>query len=256
MSGTQVGGICDDDHVWQTSTGKLVLDGFSYQRFTGTARTDAGGRIEWLCKQLPHHMGTEFKPNPWEHLSSVLRNMGHLEDAREVAIAKHKKMRAAGRFVGGSKVWDLVYGALVGYGYRPWRLVGIMSLVWATCTIVYLPAVNPQWFDSKHHLIRPAVSQAEAICRSTTPPEKHLNSCAAHRPRYRDFFVPAYSAEVLIPLITFGYKGDWRPVVSTADGKPLFFGWVVRVIYWFEIIFGWLASLLLVAAVGNLIKRE
>ena len=61
---------------------------------------------------------------------------------------------------------------------------------------------------------------------------------------------------MLIPVVSLGYKGEWRPVVSTPDGQPLFWGWAIRVIYWFEIVFGWVASLLLIAAVGNLIKKE
>jgi hypothetical protein len=66
----------------------------------------------------------------------------------------------------------------------------------------------------------------------------------------------AYSAEVLLPVISLGSKADWEPSLSTRDGEPLYWGWLLFVVYWIEIAFGWLAGLMLVAAIGNLVKRE
>ena len=67
---------------------------------------------------LPVRAGAHdrFKPQPWEQIIGVLRQMGHIDEARRLAIAKHRKMRAAGRYAGASAAWDLDYGTLVGYG--------------------------------------------------------------------------------------------------------------------------------------------
>lgn len=48
----------------------------------------------------------------------------------------------------------------------------------------------------------------------------------------------------------------WAPIVVTAGGEPLQGGlWTCRLM-WFELLFGWGASLLLVAVLSNLVKKD
>lgn len=86
----KVGSLVDDLKSWPE--GKLDLDGFVYGRLSGKAPTDAETRLKWLKKQPALHLGQvgdgkDFKPQPWWQLQKVLRDMGHLEYARQVAIA-------------------------------------------------------------------------------------------------------------------------------------------------------------------------
>jgi hypothetical protein len=240
LSGMRVTTLCDDNS-WRKSEGQLVLDAFIYDRLAGGAPTKASSRIEWLLLQRADHLGTEFRPQPWEHLITVLRAMGHPEDARTLAVARHEYMRKAGRYVGGSWAWDWIYGRLVGYGYRPMRLLISTAAVWLLCAAAYWAGTNPESFGVKTHILAPVPPEAP---QSRQPPD------------YANFVPLIYSADVLLPVVDLGYKKEWRPVVADPAGRPLFWGQALRFLYWFEIAFGWVAGLLLVGVLGNLIKKD
>jgi len=256
LSSMTVGSLDDDEASWQGAKSAVILDGFTYGRFAGEAPTDARMRVAWLDLQSNRDLKGRFRPQPWEQVIATFRSMGYSDEAREVAVAKHERMQKAGRFVGGSRLWDRTYGMLVGYGYRPWKLLRSVLIVWLFCTLAYWAAVNPQWFGSETHLLAPMKSEPNLPCLLARATNPNAQPCPPKEVRYENFFVPAFSAEVLLPVVTLGYKGEWRPVVSTPDGRQLFWGWALQFLYWFEIFFGWVAGLLLVAAVGTLIKRD
>ena len=79
--------------------------------------------------------------------------------------------------------------------------------------------------------------------------------CVSPVPDYESFVPLIYSLDVLLP-VDIGYAGEWTPVVRNPADKPLYLGRALRFLYWFEIGFGWLSGLLLVAALGNLIKKD
>lgn len=151
----KVGSLEDDFKSWPE--GGLNLDGFVYGRLSGKAPTDAKTRLKWLNKQSDSHVGViedgkDFKPQPWRQLQKVLRDMGHLEYARQVAIAFEDQLRTAKligqtpedwckpiagiyRFFSRSFHW--LFGWLIGYGYRPLGLFIKMVVVWLLCGAVY-----------------------------------------------------------------------------------------------------------------------
>lgn len=251
----QVGSLSDDAGSRKSLDGKLILDGFTYGRLIA-APVDAVRRIAWIGQQRPAHLREDFKPQPWEHLMKVLREMGHPEDARKVAIAKHKQMRSAKRFVSGSKLWDLIYGALVGYGYRPWRLLWIAAIVWLGSAAAYSIAIRPHWLGSSSPILVPSRAEANLPCLVERLSMRSDVPCPQPMPDYRNFVALAYSAEVLLPVISLGSKAEWKPALSAPDGSALPWGWALFIVYWLEIAFGWLAGLLMVAAIGNLVKKE
>ena len=131
LSGGTVGSLVDDLRSWLLARGDLVLDGFTYGTIAGTPTfTDAVGRIAWLQAQDPIYLAAEFRPQPWEQLIRTLRSMGHPNAARSVAVAKQRAERKAGRIRGLGAVFHMLYGVLIGYGYRPIRLVSIMFFLW------------------------------------------------------------------------------------------------------------------------------
>ena len=66
------------------------LDGFTYERLGGNAPTDAKMRQEWLEKQRPQHLARDFRPQPFEQVVKVLRETGHEEEAKKIAIARKR----------------------------------------------------------------------------------------------------------------------------------------------------------------------
>jgi hypothetical protein len=255
LSACHVGAMSDDMGSWSGAAGRLILDGFTYGRLMNT-RVDALTRLAWLSLQRPDDLGDKFKPQPWEQLIAVLRQMGHPDEARRIAIARHKRMREAGRYVGGSKTWDWIYGRLVEYGYNPWKLLWIAVGVWLLCAAAYSLAIRPNWFGSDIPLLGPTHSEASTSCLLAHAAAGNEEPCPSTNANYGNFFAPAYSAEVLLPVISLGSKAEWKPVLTRADGTPHYWGWALFLLYWFEVLFGWLAGLLLVAAVGNLVKKE
>lgn len=252
--------LVDDLESWLQAD-DLILDGFTYGRLAGGSRTDAPSRIRWLQHSKPELYGGSFWPQPWEQAAHVLRGMGHVEDARLIAIELQRVMRRegvigsrqpksrksrAGRSLEKLRVgalnWfarrlHLLYGALAGYGYRPMRTLGWMALIWAVSTGIDAWAYPRNLFVPKAIAVQPA---------------EMVNS------QYkRTSFSPAvFALDVMLPLVDLKQESEWTPAVERIDGTTNWLGWWVRALMWFEIIFGWLASLLLVAAVGRLVQKD
>jgi hypothetical protein len=227
----------DDLRSWDGARGKLVLDGFTYKRLAGGAPIDAAARIAWLELQSPRHLQDYFKPQPWEQLIKVLREMGHPGEARAIAVEKQERLRRAGRLPRGTRFFHWMYGALVGYGYRPLRLLAVTATVWLLSAAFYWAATNPA--PGRPYLLAPPLSNK----RGNAPAD------------YPNFVPLIYSIDVLLPVIDLGYKEEWQPIVSH-DDNPILAGQVLRFLYWFEIVFGWIAGLLLVGVLGNLVKKD
>jgi hypothetical protein len=270
LSGADVAMLNDDEGSWRAP---LFLNGFTYDRI-GMGPTDARSRIAWLKLQQPKMVGDSFWPQPWEHLVKVLREMGHFEDAKVVAIQKQKEMRLTGlvgqRPVKEGKVWRRlknhlfnaahrlfhgIYGTLAGYGYRPLRTVGWMALVWLVCGAVFMAA-------SREGLIGPANSgiyanpQLGECGSSGKGAGVPWTRCRAMPPEYAPFDPFVYSLDVILPLLDLRQESEWRPIVHDADGGELSFGHALRFLMWFEILFGWITSLLLVSALGKLVQKD
>lgn len=155
---------------------------------------------------------------------AALRTTGHPNAARRVAIAKQKRLRAANRYRGLVRPMHWLYGQLVGFGYLPTRLFQISVGVW----LVF--ALGFAWASGAPPIGTPGETRFVAL-KSETPRE----------------FIPAlYSLDALLP-IDLGYQAAFRP---DADA-----GWLLWLTS-FETMFGWLASLLLLSALGNLIKKD
>ncbi|MGR3717113.1 MAG: hypothetical protein ACU0B1_10240, partial [Thermohalobaculum sp.] len=92
LSSAEVGDLCDDLESWPE--GRVILDGFRYLRISG-APTSYAMRKDWLERQPDSHRKVDFRPQPFEHLAQVLREMGHTEDAKRVAILKQRYARGA-----------------------------------------------------------------------------------------------------------------------------------------------------------------
>ena len=87
----QVHDVEHDGDSWPPP-GKLYLDGFAY---TGFGNSPGGFAVlkDWLERQPKAHLGIDFRPQPFEQLARVLRDTGHTEDAKRVAVLKQRYMR-------------------------------------------------------------------------------------------------------------------------------------------------------------------
>lgn len=269
LASARVGQLIDDAESWGE---ELVLDGFVYDHLAGGAPTDAATRLAWIKKQSRKFIEKEdFRPQPWKQLQKVLHAMGHTEDARQVGIDFEDHLRVIGRIgqtpADWQKWWRTTYSHvakafhfsfkwLIGYGYRPLRLGAWMVGVWLVCAFVYWSAALQGVMAPSN----PLVFQNMPVYESCKP---NWYLCEALPEEYTGFSPLAYSLDVLLPLVNLQQEQDWAALIPTPKGswyQELFGNWsfkhFVRLVIWFEILFGWVASLLLVAVVSGLTKRS
>lgn len=275
LASMRVGTLVDDKQSWGK---RLILDGFVYGELSGDAPTDADTRLAWLNKQLPSHAGpngdgTKFKPQPWQQLIRVLRHMGHAEDARQVAIAFEHRLRRANLIGQTPKVWSKprvwlyrnlsrtahwLFWLLTGYGYRPLRMLGWMFGVWLVCGMFYWYAALDGVFAPSDPLVFQNTDYK--ICAAQNAVNWYL--CEKLPEEYTGFSPLAYSLDVILPLVDLQQETDWAPLIPTPKSVwyqellAVDLKHVARLVVWFEILFGWVASLLLVAVVSGLTKRR
>lgn len=277
FAASRISNLKDDISSWM---GVLYLDGFVYDRLIGDAPTDAKSRIAWLEKQCPSDLGLEsngikFTPQPWRQLQKVLREMGHMEDARLVGIAFEEQLRKAKLIK--HCILHSLFGFLVGYGYRPFRLLIFAFFIWLSCGAFYSYAAyegvfapsNPLVFQNPDYDVCKVDKDASKFesnkLQCSLPSTQGAGNwylCSELREEYTGFSPWAYSLDLILPLVDLQQERDWSPMIPTPKStlldelKELTLKHVTRLVMWFEILFGWMASLLLVAVVSGLTKRQ
>lgn len=268
------GRISDDKISWGDG---IVLDGLVYKSFVGSAAIDAKTRLAWLEKQPPSHSGAlkygDFRPQPWRQLRRVLIESGHFEDACQIGIAYESRIRRAGlvgqvppfrngisgrlnKSAAVSAHW--IFGILIGYGYRPARLIAWIVGVWLTCGALY-------WYAALNGVMAPSnplVFQNEDYRQCAKDEDGGWYLCTMLPEEYTGFSPLSYSLDVLLPFVNLQQEDDWAPKVPTPKSGPvdefssIGLKHFTRLVMWCEIIFGWIAGVLLVAVVSGLAKRR
>lgn len=255
---------------------EAVLSGFSYERLNANSCLTARGRKAWLMRQPDEALSESFRHQPFDHLTKVLRAMGHDDEARAVAVFKQQRLTrripllwkitavsgvvaaisllAFGHWWPAAVViglllvteartwlWRIVFESLVSYGYRPAQGL-VIALVIAMVT---------GWF----------YQQAEQ------------NAVLAYQQTGKDQVMPAeptaqfhpyiYSFDVMLPVVKLGQAEAWKP---TRRGFILRLPWGTgelsvgengtQYVVWMETVFGWLAGGILLALVSGLIKKD
>lgn len=292
LVGAHVASLVDAATCWPENS--LVLDGFCYD-LIAEGPTDAATRIGWLEKQVPAHLGKDFCPQPWEQLIKVLREMGHPGEAAEVAIAKQRALRKAGKigqrrpdpryrgwrlsldwaWVAGANLvargWHRIYGWLAGFGYRPtgilmWMAIvgGLSGAYFSTAADAGLMApTSAEVFTHKElHDDLNSRGDDSASCgiQREVSPTRYWPACTELPSEYTTFNPWWYSIDLILPLVDLQQDSQWTPAATYIDAggtmRTLPGGVLARVVMWFEILFGWFASLMFVAIAGRLVEKD
>ena len=275
----QIGVLEDAPDAWAKGS---TRNGLVYKSLGGKAPTDAVTRIKWLKLQRDQDLGEDeakqgFRPQPWKQLQKVLREMGHDADAREVGVAYEDQLREAdriGQITDTSKAKNIfpvvrrqclralhwLFGFLAGYGYHPLRLFMSLAGVWLFCGVIYwwlayapYSAIGPT---------DPLVFQNAAYAACTEENKGNWMLCKSLPAEYTTFSPLAYSLDILLPLVDLEQERHWGPLIPTPERhfcvELLSFSpahWV-RLLNWFEVLYGWIASLLFVAIVSGISRRS
>lgn len=292
LSAAHVASLVDDSICWPDCS--LILDGFQYDRVAASPM-DAAMRIGWLEKQYPSHLGNDFRPQPWEQLIKVLREMGHSAEAAEVAMAKQRALRKAGKigqrrpdprysglhlkldriWVSGAnlfaRVWHRIYGRLAGFGYRPtgilmWMVIvaGLSGAYFSTAADAGLMApTSAEVFTHKElHDDLNSRGDDSASCgiQREVSPARYWPACTELPSEYTAFNPWWYSIDLILPLVDLQQDSQWNPAATYTDAggtmRTLPGGVLARLFMWFEILFGWFASLMFVAIASRLVEKD
>ena len=258
----------------------IRLDGFTYGHFSRESSLDAADRKAWLKRQPPGDLGPNFKPQPFEQLAKVYREMGHPKDARRIAMFKGRlRLRRSWR---GRPWWQnplnwgrwLLVEKLTGYGYRAHRLIIPAFLVWLAAAFFYSEAArNGAMVPTDAEVLVAVYNFYSEVARNSAkvptdaevlvPVEYkgcHENWINCKHPLmklYTPFRPAIYALDALLPIVSLGQEAAWRPMrkkfkiygVNVPDWAGLAFMWV-------EIGLGWALGLVLAAIIGSAVKRD
>jgi len=273
LTATKIGAIDDEQACWP-ATGDLLLNRCLYGAFIG-GPVDAKSRLDWLSRQVPERWGEDFWPQPYEQLATVLRAMGHEEDARAVLITKERLQRQARRLRTKNAVWRAILTATDGflavtvrYGRQP--LVALLWLVlfWATGVIVFDIAQRHDALKPNSAIVLRSLEwtmcglektesrfmpSTERVMEGRAEKGQTQLACFLSQPEaasYPEFNSPMYSLEALLPVLDVGQRTFWRP----DPAKP--FGLFILTYFYLQTVIGWALSLLAVAGFSGLVRSR
>ncbi|TCC21661.1 hypothetical protein [Kribbella sindirgiensis] len=133
----RTGGWYDSATTWPSAKA-LHLHGFTYRAIDAIPQIDVKDRLDWIARDAEG-----FMPQPYAQLATVYRGEGNEGKARQVQIrgqwrrrlARSDKSNGSGRRWVSSLwsdwvvrplrvVWSALLWITVGYGYRPWLILG------------------------------------------------------------------------------------------------------------------------------------
>jgi hypothetical protein len=117
---TSVDALSDDSASWPLN-GLLECHGFSYQRIGQLSPRTATDRLVWLRRQK------SFAAQPYQQVASVLKDDGDDRGARQVLYEMEHLRRS--NEAGPGRFWNSVLRFVIGYGYRPWRALGLFVVL-------------------------------------------------------------------------------------------------------------------------------
>jgi hypothetical protein len=239
LAGAQVGTLSDDKSYWQDKAGSLDLDAFSYSFLE---RDELGWRYgrDWLA-----HLA-RYRAQPYLQLAKVERDMGRGKEARRISIERHRARlgRRPAPQTRNPALWivtrtarlaDRAVGALVGWGYAPWRLASVWVVMLAIAVIIF------HWAGT-HDELRP--SALPAFTAGRPPSSSHC------RPNYPCFESLTYSLDDILPIVDLKQRDYWYVDTRTQSGR-----WVGVANLVFTLL-GWIFATLLAASFTNVLRRE
>ncbi len=242
----------------------IHLFGFTYDRFVGGAKTDWRTRADWLMRQRPWHLGKDFRPQPFEQLIKVLREMGHDGDARRIAMLKECLLHKRKGFRKRPFAWSisLLWGLSCGYGYRPHRLIVALLALWLGCGFLYQNGAAHGGFAPKDGQVWTSAIYNDACGKNWTECAELKGGGGGKVGEIIAFNPFTYSADMLLPAIDLGQRSAWTPmgreieVTLPGERKVTLPAGTLRVVTWIENILGVAGVILIGAILSGIVKRD
>lgn len=259
------------------------LDGLEYNHIKTKTLN-----FKWLEKM------SEFKPQPYKQLAKVLKIMGHNKESNDIMIEyndkiyyndkysyfkyftqafdnkklnKYNFIKALINFLPNILGFIImkIFKKTAGYGYKSMRVLVTMVSVWFICSLFYWNAskvavfapTNPLVFQKKDFyncnvntkgtLLSDIFSWDKYNSNNNWVLNENLDG------EFTTFNPFIYSLDVILPIVDLEVEKDWGQYIAMNDWTLNDF---TRWIMWFEILVGWIYSLILVAILSGLAKNE
>jgi hypothetical protein len=156
-------------------------------------------------------------------------------------------------------LWESTLGLLIGHGYKPLRILVIMAAVGVLFGFYYKLAAEKGIFAP-----RDAQVFTQAVFDKCRTRPGGWTTCSEVEPTFAEYsqFNPwVYSFNVLLPVVDLYQEKNWAPMrkeVHFEAGGYTFVvpSWGTNALVLTEVAFGWVASLLAVAAFSGLVKTD
>jgi len=224
LSRASVGSFTDYAATWPPGPGlrgrsrdgrdidHLVLDGFTYEHLGNPAGAEikAGApvdrdarvgarRVLWLEAQEDRDLSDHFKPQAWMQLAHRLSAQGYHNDARTITIARRRRELRSHSTTAGQRWQGRILDLFALYGLNPWRTV-----LWMAAIIVAFAGL---WSWAAGHCREPGCMDESVFVVSN----RDAYTQEAFARSYPEFNALAYSLDVFVPFVSFGYEDHWRP---------------------------------------------
>jgi len=238
--------------------GMLRIDGFCYNTISSLSTEPAEDRKKWLQLQPRENLAEILNNQPFEQLIHVFNKIGLPSESRKIGVYKHESMRRAGTVPFIMLPFYLLFGAITGYGYYPWRAIWFVLFFWLMGALVFqLAFLEGDMVPNNAFILR---SKVWSECASKWESRKvniptSVRACWRSNPEGFDFprfSAAVYSLDVFVPFISLHQEVNWIP-------KPKYASSIVGqwslAYFWAHIFVGYLISAILVAAIAGLVRK-
>jgi hypothetical protein len=179
----------------------------------------------------------------------VLRAQGHEDDSKKILIGMADDRRKWGGLGRPSRAWEWILGATIGYGYTPLRASVWLAALWLIGSLLF-------WAGYRERVMLP--SNKDAFAKFVT---------TGDAPGWYEPFSPIiYTADTLLPVISFGQRDRWfpdgrlcKPVDTASPADEITcpaLAATLSIYRWVHLALGWVLALLFVAGITGFVKRE
>lgn len=219
LTDVQVGTFSDDEVSYTDSDDSHYdINGFSYGRLEGgweKARL-VESRLAWLDSM---NKGGEFRPQPYEQLMKVYREMGHMNWARKVGFALEEKRRKHMKSIQEPwwKIWQWILKLTIGYGYKPLRFFWSVLLLISIGGMFFSGAL-PCWKWENSVLSTGTKDWTGCEAWRAYPSDTRIlfsDDWKINKKPPEDYpsFIPfLYATEVAFPVLPLGQTDKWHLV--------------------------------------------
>ena len=144
LAGIQVNTVLDDVETGWPAHGYLDIDGATYSHIRHVGVGDLANRsIRWLQRQFPNGIPDRrnFRPQPYEQLTRVLRDGGRAVEANAIAVEKIRMRLAARVDRPWARIFPNVLMLISSYGYSTQRAIASFVVFVLLGTLMYATAL-------------------------------------------------------------------------------------------------------------------